>query len=212
MKTTLVTLIFLLISLIVYPQTNFEKAVKSALVDMDSAKTNEDFKAVAAKFERIAAVETGEWLPPYYSGLVYCIMAFRTENTSEKQIFVDYAQKQVDLAMKIAPEESEVYTLQGMIYQAVIGIDPMGNGQLYSGKAAGAFTTASELNPANPRPYYLQAISVMYTPEEYGGGKKAACNLFVKANELFASFMPSSDIAPHWGKEDCSGYLATCRE
>ena len=76
--------------------------------------------------------------------------------------------------MKIAPEESEIHTMQGMIYQALMSIDPATNGQLYGPKSNGALQTAIKLNPENPRPYYLQAVSIMYTPEEYGGGKEAA--------------------------------------
>ena len=212
MKKLSALLFVSLINLCTYAQSNVEKAIKSALTELDSAKTLDDMKAVGAKFDRISAAEVNEWLPRYYSSYIYCILAFKNQDPADKKSYLDYAQKQLDEAMKIDPKESEIFTLQGMIYQAIIGIDPMNNGQVYSGKAAGAFNTAMRLDPNNPRPYYLQGLSVMYTPEQYGGGKKAAVGLFTKANELYASFVPASDIAPNWGKEDCARNLAACQE
>lgn len=212
MKSLISLVLIFVMPLGIYSQTNFEKAVKNALAEFDSSKTPDDMKAVAAKFERIAAAEPEQWLPDYYAAFINCLLAFETQDKDKIKFHTDYAQKFVEEAMKIAPEESEIYALQGMIYQAVIGIDPMNNGMVYSGKASGAFETALKLNPANPRPYYLQGLSLMYTPEEYGGGKKAAIGLLSKANDLFVSFVPASDISPDWGKEDCAGQLARCNE
>jgi hypothetical protein len=212
MKIYLVLSFVLVTSFSLYGQNDYEMAIKTTLVAFDSSKTPDDMKAAAARFEQIAVAKPQEWLPCYYASYIYCIMAFITNDVTQKQVYIDQSQKQLDDAMKLAPEESEVYTLQGMLYQAYIGLDPMNNGQVYSGKAAGSFAIATKLNPSNPRPYYLQAISIMYTPEQYGGGKKVAYGLFSKANELFAAFVPSSAIAPNWGKEDCARYLVSCSE
>ncbi len=193
-------------------QTEFEKAMMKNLQAMDTSKSEQQMKDLAAKFDRMAVAEPTQWLPRYYSSLVYTILSFQTNDAVVKQSYIDYAQKQIDEAMKIAPQESEILTLQGMIYQSIITLDPMKNGQIYSGKAAGSFQMASQLNPGNPRPVYMQAISIMYTPEEYGGGKKVAYPLFVKAMELFGLFLPAGDIYPKWGKEDCEKNLEMCKE
>jgi hypothetical protein len=212
MKKLSSIIVILVMSAGIYAQTDFEKAMKSALTEFDSSKTLDDMKAVAAKFERISAVETNQWLPSYYAAFINCLLAFKTQDAAQIKLYTDNAQKFLDEALKRAPEESENHALQGMIYQAIIGIDPMNNGMVYSGKAATSFETAEKLNPANPRPYYLQALSVMYTPEQFGGGKKAASGLFEKAGALFAAFVPSSEIAPNWGKDDCFHQLSVCKE
>lgn len=209
----LVTIIFVLgLSLSIFGQAEYEKAVKSALSEFDSSKTLDEMKAIAAKFERIAAAEPGQWLPPYYAGFINCLLAFKTQDATQIKMHTDLAQKFVDAALKISPQESEIHTLQGMVYQAIIGIDPMNNGMAYGSKAAASFETAKSLNPANPRPYYLQGLSVMYTPEQFGGGKKNALGIFAKANELFSVFVPVSDISPNWGKEDCAAQLEACNK
>jgi cytochrome c-type biogenesis protein CcmH/NrfG len=99
-----------------------------------------------------------------------------------------------------------------MVYTAALGVDPAGRGQTYSAKANGAFQTAIKLNPENPRPYYMQGTTVLYTPEEFGGGKKAAQPLFEQAMKLFEKSNTESGLMPSWGKEDCERYLEDCKK
>ena len=56
-------------------------------------------------------------------------------------------------------------------------------------------------NSDNPRIYFLTGMNVYYTPEQYGGGKKAACPYFQQAIEKYNSYKPKSPISPDWGKE-----------
>lgn len=211
MKTIYSILFIFVFCTFTQAQTEFEKAMQKNLQAMDTSKSDQQMKNLAAKFERIAVAEPTQWLPRYYAALEYIIISLQTNDVTVKQSYIDYAQKQLDEALKIAPQESEIFTLQGMVYQTIITLDPMRNGQMYSGKAAGSFQQALQINPANPRPVYLQAVSIMYTPEEYGGGKKLAYPIFVKAAEMFTTFKPVSTIYPNWGKEDCGNYLEMCK-
>lgn len=60
---------------------------------------------------------------------------------------------------------------------------------------------ALELNPDNPRVYYLRAIITLHTPETFGGGASKALPLFRIADEKFKIFVPKTSISPNWGKE-----------
>jgi len=211
MKTISTMILLVLFSIGLHGQNNYEEAMIKALTQLGSVKSNTDYQAVAAQFERIAEVESGEWLPPYYASMVYSIMSFQASDPSVKEGLIKQAQKQVDAALKVAPEESEVHTIQGMIYQATIMLDPAANGQIFSAKANGSFQTAMKLNRANPRPLYLQATSVMHTPEQFGGGKAAARPMFEQAMDLFNAFKPASPLYPNWGREDCEANLAACK-
>jgi hypothetical protein len=205
-------LIAVMVSMGLMAQDKYQEAMQAGLEKFGSASGVNELQAAALHFERIAEVETEEWLPAYYASLIYCIIAFRTEDVQEKEKFVRQAQTHIDEAMKATPDESEVHTLQGMVYQALIGVDPASNGQIYGSKANGSFQTAIRLNSENPRPYYLQAVSLLYTPEQYGGGKKAALPLFEKAMGLFAKESPENSLYPDWGKEDCERNLKVCQE
>jgi hypothetical protein len=211
MKTISLILITAVFYVGLYANNKYEDAMQAAMDKFGTASSINELRDAAAQFERIAEAETEEWLPGYYASLIYCIVTFRTEDPQQKETYLKQCQSLVNNAMKIAPEESELFTMQGMIYQAYIGIDPARNGQVYAPKANGAFQVATKLNPKNPRPYYLQALSVMHTPTEYGGGKLAAVPLFEQAMELFSAQTSDQRFYPDWGKEDCEQNLQLCQ-
>lgn len=212
MKTLSIIIIALATQLTGFSQPSYEQAMGQALQKFGQAKTLEQLADVAAQFNRIAEAESDKWLPPYYSSLVYSTIAFRTPNAEQKQAYAEKAQESVNKALEIAPKESEVHTLQGMVYQAFLTIDPAKNGQLYSSKMNGSFQLATKLNPENPRPYYLQGVGILNTPEQYGGGKEAAKPLLKKAMKKFNTLKKSSNLHPDWGKEDCKNSLERCQQ
>ena len=212
MKTLCMIFIVAILSLNLNAQSQYADAMKAALENFGSSGSIDELIASASQFERIAEAESEEWLPGYYASMIYCIITFGTQKPEKKESYLTQAQNLLDNAMKISPDESELHTLQGMIYQAFIGIDPARNGQTYSAKANGAFQTAIKLNGDNPRPYYLQAVSIMHTPEEYGGGKKAALPLFEQALALFEKQSSVKPFYPDWGKEDCEKNIQACKK
>lgn len=212
MKTLTMIFISALLSTSLFAQNKYTEAMQAALAKFGSAKGTNELQEAASQFERIAEVETEEWLPGYYASMIYCIIAFQTKDPMKIETLLAQAQSLLNNALNVSPEESELHTMQGMIYQAYIGIDPAQNGQLYSAKANGAFQVAIKLNAENPRPYYLQAVSIMHTPEEYGGGKKAALPLFEQAMTLFEKQSSDQPFYPDWGKEDCRNYIKSCEE
>ena len=60
--------------------------------------------------------------------------------------------------------------------------------------------SAKKLNPENPRVYLLEGQDKFYTPEQYGGSKSEAKQLFEQATKKYDSFKPASDIDPNWGR------------
>ncbi|HBH49777.1 MAG TPA: hypothetical protein DDX98_14120 [Bacteroidales bacterium] len=212
MRTFYFLLIALFFSINIGAQQNFEEAMQKGLSDMENIQSLEDFVEIANFFERVSVAEPNEWLPAYYSAYVNVILAFKTQDMEEKKAYLGKAEVLIDKAMETNEKESEIHTLKGMYYQAYIGLDPMNYGQLYSGKAAACFNDALEYNPDNPRPIYLQAISVMHTPEQYGGGKQRACPMFNQASEMFTHFKPEKPFYPQWGADQCEQYLQSCTE
>jgi hypothetical protein len=172
MKNLVILLFVFVLPFGAFAQGEFEQAMGATLADYGKAGNDEELKAVEARFERIAMAEPSQWIPRYYIAMINCNMAFQNPDPAQKKLYTDKAQKFIDEAMNIASKESELYTLQGMIYLAVIGINPMNNGMVYSGKATGSFETAKALNPNNPRPYYMQGLTVLNTPVEYVVVKK----------------------------------------
>jgi hypothetical protein len=79
-------------------------------------------------------------------------------------------------------------------------------GQIFSSN----LEKAKEVNPENPRMYYLQGTSKLFTPKAYGGGKKVALPYFEKAKTLFEKESNDDITKPNWGKKHNEGFLAEC--
>ncbi|MCB0705014.1 MAG: hypothetical protein KDC34_06880 [Saprospiraceae bacterium] len=191
----------------------YQKAMGQALTEMKSAKDAESLQKLANDFGRIAQAETTEWLPAYYQSLSYMQLSLlaMSENPSKLGALLEEAQKALDQAMDISPNNSELLTLQGYIYIGHIWMDPMTNGAKYSPIVGSTLATAMELDPNNPRPYYLQAMNIYFTPEFYGGGANKALPIFEKAESLFESFELASPFHPQWGADGNAEMLAQIR-
>ncbi len=200
------------ITLGVYGQDGvYFSSMKNALDSMNNIRSLEDFNNIANMFQRIAEAEKDKWLPYYYTGYLYIILGIKQQETDMCDQYLDMAQENIDKAMEIAPDESELHTLLGFLYQGRIMADPQSRGGTYSQKAGQALEKAIELNDNNPRSYYLLGTNLYYTPEAYGGGLAAACPLLEIAREKYENFTPADSISPRWGKEYNSQLLEKCR-
>jgi tetratricopeptide (TPR) repeat protein len=209
-KIVLNTIVFLTLS--IYGQDSlYYNSMKDALDSMNNIKSLDDFNNIANTFERIAKAEKDKWLPYYYTGYIYVILGFKQQGSGKLDEYLDIAQENIDKAMELEPDESELYTLQGLLYQSRIMADPQARGQIYSPKAAQALEKAIELNENNPRPYYLMGSNIFYTPEAYGGGLEAACPLLKTAKEKYENFGPADSISPNWGEEYNLQLLEKCQ-
>ncbi len=199
---TLITIFLSLVVLTANAQNkNYQEAMASAISQMESSETVSNFQQAANTFERISMTETDEWLPLYYAAYSFIVMSYIDQDMEKKDPYLDKAQQFLDKAFKIAPEESELFALQAFLYPSRITVDPMARGMEYMGKMNAALDKAIELNPDNPRSYYLRAITLLNMPESFGGGAEVARPLFEKAKEKFDKFEPASPIHPDWGKE-----------
>jgi tetratricopeptide (TPR) repeat protein len=199
---TLITLFYMLsLSFAFGQQGGYEQAMQGAMAKMGSATGPAEFQDAANLFERIAQTEKNKWLPLYHAAHANIVMGFMEPDNSRKDGIFDQAQQLIDKAFKIAPEESELYTLQAFLYPGKITVDPMGRGPELVGAMNDAIEKAIRLNPENPRSYYLRAITLLNMPESFGGGKAAAKPWFETAKEKFDRYVPASAFAPDWGKQ-----------
>jgi len=203
MKKTIVLVITCLISTFSFSQNEkYISTMEKVIAKLGEAKTTEDLQKVANQFERIANAEKAEWLPAYYNALCNVNLASKSMESGEAEkieAFVDKAQTALDQCIVLAPEESEVFALQGFIYTSRIWSDPMNAGAKFSPMAQQAFGKAIALDSKNPRAYALRGQLVFYTPEFWGGGPKNAHKDLATAEGLFKSHKKTSTIHPDWG-------------
>jgi hypothetical protein len=191
---------------------NYEVTMKQNIEKMNLIRTATELGDLANQFERIGQKETDKWLPGYYAAYSYISILFFNNDLSkeQRQGYLDQAQKQIDKILTITEKESEIYALQGLLYQMRIS-DPS-EGYKYSILSNEALAKAKTMNAENPRVYYLQGLNLFHTPTEYGGGPVVAKPLLEKAAQLFTAADVSNPIMPDWGAyhnnivlQQCSG-------
>ncbi len=201
MKPSIFTLVLFMLFNSILANNTYPAVMSQSIEKLFQVKTIAEYVEVANQFERISTSETKEWLPLYYASFAYIMMSFQETDNVKKDRYLDRAQNYLNLAMAIEPNESELYMLQGFLYPSRINIDPINRGMLYMGTMNAALDKALELNPDNPRVYYLRATITLHMPEAYGGGAVKALPLYQTAAEKFRTFKPKTNIYPNWGNE-----------
>lgn len=195
-----------------FASETYHKAMTESIAQLFQSATIPDYIEVANQFERISQIEKAEWLPLYYASFAYVMISFQESDNSKKDAYLDQAQKLLDEAFAIAPNESELHMLQGFLYPSRINIDPMARGMLYMEKMNTSLNKALELNPDNPRVYYLRATMTYHTPASFGGGAANALPFYKTADEKFKIFKPQTDLSPNWGMESNEAELKKASE
>ena len=208
----MITLVLVSLFSVGFANEAFEKAMSQSIEKLYQSKTIPEYVEVANQFERISKSEKAEWLPLYYATFAYIMISYQEPENAKKDTYLDQAQKYLDQALVIDPNESELYMLQGFLYPSRINIDPMNRGMIYMGEMNKAFDKSLALNADNPRVYYLRATMTFHMPEAYGGGAAKALPIYEIAVEKFKLFKPKTSLSPNWGKEVCEAEYKTVQE
>ncbi|MFY7900714.1 MAG: hypothetical protein ACOVNY_11065 [Chitinophagaceae bacterium] len=203
------SIISLCIAITVTAQSKFEAAMGRGMQQMKDAKTVTERAEAASFFERVADAEKTQWLPYYYAAMINYQTAMSDPKSDKDKI----AEKCKDLLAKAMAIEknADLYCLEQQIAILQMMVDPMARWQTYGPLAAAALANAKKADANNPRIYYLEGMTVMNTPENFGGGKAVAKPIFEKSVALFATYQPATPFHPNWGKEMAEKMLAACK-
>lgn len=192
-------------------ESAFETAMGEALSTYSEARNIEQLTASANQFQRIANAEKQEWLPLYYHALSYIRMSFMTQNNpSQCDAYLDLAQKSIDEMLLLNPTESEIYALQSMLYTARLVVDPMSRGQQMMMKSAQAIEEALELNPDNPRAFYLLLSNEVGQAQFFGKDVKEFCPRIMGLYNNWDRLNDVPKMYPSWGKGEVEGLAKRC--
>lgn len=212
MRKSLSILLSLLFLTVAIADDKYEKEVKKNLEKIGECKSANDFIKLANNFERIATAEKDKWLPYYYSAFMYVLASYTDSSNTRKDIYLDKAVNFNNVADSLSQNNSEIYTLKGMISQARMQVDPMNRWQKYGADANNNFSKAVQIDTLNPRPEYLIGVGLFYTPKQFGGGSTTAKPVLEKSLEKFNQFVPESEISPAWGREELEEILQKINE
>lgn len=202
--TTLALAVLTLLATAQTPNPKYVAAMQKQVVLVDSFKT--DQQALSATFKRIGDAEKKEALPYYYAALTK-VNAGRNMKAAKD---ITQAANEADslLAKAIAINKtttSEFETIRGMVFGIRMNAEPDKFMQ-YGPAGSAAFGKAIAMDTTNPRPLMMLGVNTFYTPEQFGGGKKKAAAMIAKAEQLFATFKPLTNLHPIWGRGMLYGF------
>lgn len=212
MKNLLLIALLLLATKASANDSSYYAVLRNSLVLAEQEYSLSAYQNLANTCDRIIAIRGKEWLPAYYRAYAYAHLGYMTEDEEQKDALLDKAQASADAALFLNPEESEILLVLALICYGRMEINPMFRATIYFPKANAALERAKELNPRNPRIYYLEGKSTIYKPTFMGGGAEAALPILEKSLQYYREFVPPSDIYPHWGEESTLTLYQECKE
>lgn len=209
MKKTILSVLIISFCITAFAQSDkYAPAMKKNISMLDSAMQKGNAKELANNFERIGDAEKTQWLPYYYAAYCNIISTYTEKDKTKADPAADKAEELIIKAEGIAGKEnSEIAVIRSMIASTHMMVDPQSRYMTYGEASGSNIEKAKALDPANPRPVYLEAQAKFYTPEAFGGGKAVAKPLFEKALAMFDTFKPATELHPAWGKAATQYFL-----
>ncbi len=178
----------------------FEKELSRILTTVKGVKNTDELFKNINKLKRLSLVYPSEWLSDYYIALFNIKLSIITKDKQKKELLL----KDVKKTLKILKEkenfiESEILTIEGYYYYALIVQNPKKNGQLYYKDVISAYQKAIAIDKNNPRPELMLLLFQKSMSQSLGNKFSNFCEKLSKIEKLFNSFEPIGNIYPQWG-------------
>lgn len=212
MKKLLFASLFFIAAVANAQNEKYVAAMQKNLSSFETAATIPELENLAAAFTRIGDAEKTQWLPYYWSALAITRIGWMDER-GDKDALAGRVIALCDKADALATDngdKSEILSLRNMAATQQMLVDPQNRYMTYGQQAGGYLQKGMQLNPSNPRLYYLQAMSLFNTPEQFGGGKAKAKPVFEKAVALYKA-EGKKELYPRWGLKETEEALAQCQ-
>lgn len=210
MKKLMTFLALVIFALGVHAQSDrYIKAMEQKVAAFDTTFSSTGLTALANDFERIAEAEKTQWLPYYYAALAQANSGIMMagSDASKSDAIADRAESLLGKAAALTQDNAELQVVRKLIANLRMLADPTNRYMTYGQEGAQALAKARSLSPNNPRVTLLEAQDKFYTPEQFGGNKAEAKQLFETALKQLDSEKPESSIHPHWGRPAVQYFL-----
>lgn len=199
-------IIFLIIT-----QLSFDSLLVNSIQGMEYGYKNKNLDTLEKVYSNLKYISLtrGKPIDFYFASLcIYrlCVLGFKKYSKDE---YIDSAIMYLEKAIKIDKNFSDAYALLGSLY----GMKAKGffKGMIYGSKSEKAFKKAKEIDSLNPRAHYLEGISFLYKPKQFGGGVEKAIKNFKKAISIFEKRKEEKEII-NWGFLECLMFLGISYE
>lgn len=178
----------------------FEDQLAYTLAEINATKSIEGFFDNINKLKRLSSIYPREWLADYYVALLDIKLSLGMKDGKKKESLLrDAKETLATLKEKENSVESEILTLDGYYYYALIAMNPSKNGQIYYKDVIGAYQKAIAIDKNNPRPALMLLIFKNMMSKFNGGDNSDICDDLTEIKHLFSTSKPTSEIYPKWG-------------
>jgi len=193
----LIIILVLFVTSFITAQGNYEQGMQKAFELWGS---NQPVEA-SNLFERIAAAEPDNWLPPYYAAQVIILNGFAEKDGDKLKAQLDKAQGLLNDATAISKNNAEIFVLQALLHTVWVAYDGATYGPTLAGKVASIYAQAEQMAPENPRVVFSNAEWGMGSARYFGQDLTPFCKDMERSIKLFDNFKPETPFHPNWGKE-----------
>lgn len=181
-------------------QKQFDVQLGTTLRNINSDDAASVVKGID-ELKHMASQYPDAWLPAYYQALEALQYAVKFPADSHSYAFLQTADSCIEaLLANIDADKSEVLTLKGFYYTALIVQNPAERGKLYYMDAIDNFKSAVSTNPANPRPRLLLYIFFGQMSKVTGSPDMNSPKDLETIRQLLAG-EHKTGLQPRWGKE-----------
>lgn len=192
----LIIILVLFVTSFLTAQGNYEQGMQKAFELWESNPVE-----ASNLFERIAAAEPDNWLPPYYAAQVIILNGFAEKDGDKLKAQLDKAQGLINDATAISKNNAEIFVLQALLHTVWVAYDGATYGPTLAGKVASIYAQAEQMAPENPRVVFSNAEWGMGSARYFGQDITPFCKDMERSIELFDNFKPETPFHPNWGKE-----------
>ncbi len=214
MKTLSKIIILCFVAAAANASTGYDKAMKQAMAELNTAGTVTQMSEAGNTFDRISSGASEEWLPLYYGAYSRVLMAAMEQDITKKDAYLDLAETRLEGIIELENfDRSEVLALQGFLYMIRITIDPGVRGQEYSMKSSAVLQEAIAINPQNPRAMLMLAQMSYGSAQFFNADTSESCEMADSASQLLDVEAQNAEdgFAPKWGRYQADAMIAQCK-
>ena len=207
MKNLIITSVLIVLGILTLnAQNQYSDGMKKAFELWEKKKPTE----AIALFERIGQAEKDNWIPLYHSTNILIVEAFRSEDKTERMAMLEKAKETIKSAHERSPDNSELLTLEGMLYTGYVAMEPQVYAMKYSQKIMELHDKAIELNPENPRAHANRIEYEMGTARFFKQDLQPFCDRLEKVIPKFEAQNLDIPFCPKYGKERVESIIKNC--
>ena len=179
----------------------FYQMLGNSLSKLGATQNEADNLSVVNELKRLESMFPDEWLTTYYIAFLDLKVSFATPIEKQESLLKEALQKIKSLKQNKSANLSEIYTLEGYYYLALVAQNPSQNGQIYYKEIISCYSKAIAYDGANPRPVLLMTLFKNKMAQFTGGDQSSFCDELKKAELLFENFIPENKLNPNWGEQ-----------